>query len=286
MTTFSGKIVLITGGSGGLGRLIAEKAAALGATVVLWDIHPEALAEAADEIGSATGGKVSTHVCDVSDRLAVYRTAESVRRDVGRVDVLINNAGVVSGRPLLECSDEQIERTVNVNTMSLFWTAKAFLPAMIEAGSGHIVTVASAAGVIGVVRLADYSASKWAAVGFDEALRMELRRIGPGVRTTVVCPYFIDTGMFRGVKTRFRWLLPILNKEAVAEKIIRAIRRNKARLMMPWIVYFVPPLRILPVGVFDRLAGLLGVNSSMDEFVGHEMATVTAVGPGRPQEEP
>ena len=119
---------------------------------------------------------------------------------------------MVSGKRFLDCSDDEIRRTMAVNTMAHFWTVKAFLPEMIARDSGHVVTVASAAGTIGVSRLADYCASKFAAVGFDESLRVELGQIAPGVVTTVICPFFITTGMFDGVRTRVPWLLPILDE--------------------------------------------------------------------------
>jgi len=134
--------------------------------------------------------------------------------------------------------------------------------------SGHIVTIASASGYIGVARLADYAASKWAAVGFDESLRAELRKVAPGVLTTVVCPFYINTGMFRGVRSRFPWLLPILEEDDVAERVVRAIRNGTRRVVLPWPVQMLPLLRVLPVGVFDWIANFLGVNTSMDEFVG------------------
>jgi len=118
--------------------------------------------------------------------------------------------------------------------------------------------------------LADYAASKWAAMGFDESLRGELRQIAPGVKTTVVCPYYIDTGMFSGVKSRFPWLLPILREDDVATRVVAAIQRDRRRLMMPPLVYLVPMMRVLPVGVFDWVASFLGVNASMDEFKGRE----------------
>lgn len=279
MTTIAGSNVLITGGASGIGRQVALKAAAAGARVVLWDIDEERLASVRDELLRVTRSPARAYRCDVSDRRSVYAVADRVRSEVGAVNVLVNNAGVVSGRPFLECSDAQIERTIAVNTLAHFWTCKAFLPDMVRAGTGHVVTIASAAGVVGVARMADYSASKWAAVGFDEALRMELRQLAPGVKTTVVCPYFVDTGMFRGVATRFPWLLPILKEEAVAEQIVRAIARNRPRVMMPPLVYFVPPLRILPVRVFDAVADFLGINRSMDEFVGR----LEAGGEARPQ---
>lgn len=282
MTQIAGSNVVITGGASGIGRQLALKTAALGARVVLWDIDEERLASVRDELQQVAGRPAHAYRCDVSDRQSVYTAAERVKSDVGAVSVLVNNAGVVSGKPLLECTDAQIERTIAVNTLAHFWTCKAFLPDMIRAGTGHVVTIASAAGVVGVARMTDYCASKWAAVGFDEALRMELRRLAPGVKTTVVCPYFIDTGMFRGVATRFPSLLPILKEEAVAERIVRAIARNRPRVMMPPLVFFVPPLRVLPVRVFDAVADFLGINRSMDEFVGR----LERSGEGRPDGPP
>jgi len=274
VTDIAGKNILITGGASGLGRLAALEMARLGGRLVIWDVNADGLARVVEELTSLDGPPAHGYLCDVSDRQAVYATAARVTAEVGPIQILVNNAGVVSGKRFLDCSDEQIRRTIEVNAMALFWTAKAFLPDMIAARTGHLVTVASAAGVIGVAGLADYSASKWAAVGFDEAIRMELRRAAPGVRTTVVCPYFVDTGMFRGVRTRFSWLLPILREDRLAAKIVRAVRRNRRRLLTPWLVWTVAPLRVLPVGLFDAIAELLGVNRAMDHFVGRAAAPV------------
>jgi all-trans-retinol dehydrogenase (NAD+) len=83
-----------------------------------------------------------------------------------------------------------------------------------------------------------------------------------------VCPFFIDTGMFKGAKTRFSFLLPILKETEVAEAVVKAVKANRSRLMMPPMVYLVPSLRLLPIKVFDALGDFLGVNVSMDEFVG------------------
>ncbi len=269
MTQIAESTILITGAARGLGRLMALKMARRGGKMVLWDLDAAGLDRTAREIQSAAGGPVHTYLCDVADRDAVYATAARVRQEAGPVQVLVNNAGVVSGRPFLECNDAEIARTVAVNLTALFWTCKAFLPDMVRSGRGHLVTVASAAGTIGVARLADYCATKWAAVGFDESLRVELRRLAPGVRTTVVCPYFVDTGMFDGVRTRFSFLLPILKEDYVAERIVRAVRRNRRRLCMPRMVYLTPLFRCLPVPLFDAISNLLGINRAMDRFVGH-----------------
>ncbi len=105
---------------------------------------------------------------------------------------------------------------------------RAFLPPMIERNAGHIVNLASAAGLVGSCPETDYAASKHATVGFDAALRMELRREAPSVRTTVICPYYIGTGMFAGVRTRFPWLLPSLKEDHLAERIIRTVETTRA----------------------------------------------------------
>jgi all-trans-retinol dehydrogenase (NAD+) len=277
MTTISNKHVLITGGASGLGRLLALRCAELGATVTLWDLNAagaEAVAAEANAVAAAADpggtGTIHSFACDVGDREQVYARADEVRAHVGPVDILINNAGVVSGRPLLELPDERIELTFKVNTLALFWTTKAFLPGMIDRGSGHLVTVASAAGLIGSPRETDYAASKFAAVGFNEALRLELKRSAPGVRTTVVCPFYIDTGMFAGVKTRFPLLLPILKEADVAERILRGIQHDRAQVLMPFMVRTLPAMRLLPVWAFDRLADFFGVTVAMDEFTGRE----------------
>jgi all-trans-retinol dehydrogenase (NAD+) len=267
MSQLAGSTMLITGGGLGIGRLMALKAAALGARVVIWDINPDNLTRVGDELKRA-GREAFGYQVDVSDREAVYKTARHTLAEAGNVHILVNNAGIVSGKPFLECSDDQIERTMKVNTMALFWVSKAFLPQMIENGRGHLVTISSAGGILGTPGLADYSASKFAAFGFDEALRGEFKKKGIPIRTTVVCPFFIDTGMFAGVKTKYPLLLPILREGYAADRIIGAIERNRARLWMPPIVYSVPLLRALPVSLMDWIAKFLGVTESMDEFKG------------------
>jgi all-trans-retinol dehydrogenase (NAD+) len=267
MTDFNAKNVLITGAASGIGRLMAAKIAAQGGRLILWDVNKGGLEAFGEEL-KKQNYPVSTYVCDLSDRAAIYATAAAVRQAQGAVDVLLNNAGIVSGKALLDAGDEDIIRTFAVNTLALFWTTRAFLPDMLKRNSGHIVTVASAAGLVGTPRLIDYCSSKFAAVGYDDALRVELKRQGSNIKTTVVCPYFINTGMFEGAKTRFPLLLPILEPEYVADKIIKAIRNNQQRLIMPRFVLATYLVRLLPPVVFDIIMSFLGVNKSMDEFTG------------------
>jgi all-trans-retinol dehydrogenase (NAD+) len=281
MTALHNKHVLVTGGASGIGRLLVLGCARSGAAVTIWDLDGAGAERVALEALEAGASAAHAFACDVGDREQVYALADEVRETADDVDVLVNNAGVVSGRSLLDLPDDKIERTFAVNTLALFWTTKAFLPAMKARGSGHVVNVASAAGLIGTARETDYAASKFAAIGFNEALRMELRRNCPGVRTTVVCPYYVDTGMFAGTKTRFPLLLPILKEQYVADRILHAIRRNSSKLEMPWMVSTLPMMRMLPVWAFDQLADFFGLNNAMDLFTGraaaaHEREKVTA----------
>ena len=268
MTELVGKNVLITGAASGIGRLMAIRIAARGARLILWDLDGARLDALRAEL-TAQGASVRIYVCDLAQRDAIQGTAALVLRDCGPVDVLINNAGIVNGRWLLDSSDDEIERTFRVNTLALFSTTRAFLPGMLERGAGHLVNIASAAGLAGVPRLADYSASKFAVVGFDESLRLELRRRRSRIVTTIVCPYFIDTGMFRGVTTRFSWLLPILTPDEVAQRIVRAIETDRRRLLMPRFLLAALLVRALPPRAFDAVMAFFGITRSMDGFTGH-----------------
>ncbi len=269
MTTLTGKNVLITGSASGIGRLMAHKIAARGGNVILWDIDQPGLEALAEQLERWGYRAAAYHQCDLSNPDDITDSARRVLADHGGVDVLINNAGIVSGKPLLELTDEAIRRTFDINTLALFRTTRCFLPGMIARGHGHIVTIASAGGLVGVPRMTDYSASKFAAVGFDESLRVELKRQGHRrIHTTVVCPYFINTGMFRGVRTRFPFLLPIMEPDDVAGRIVAAIEKDQARLIMPPFVLALYPTRLLPPALFDHVATFFGINNTMDDFKG------------------
>lgn len=260
-----GSTVLITGGGSGIGRLMALKAAQRGARVIVWDLSEESGRAVRDEV-RRLGAEAESFVVDVSDRAAV----EEAGVEVGAVDVLINNAGVVTGKRLLDASDEEIERTYRVNVLALYWVTRAFLGGMIERRNGTVVTISSAAGMVGVAKQTDYSASKFAAFGFTEALRQELRKDRTRVRTLTVCPYYIDTGMFEGVHTRFPRVLPILDADESAERIIRAVERGSRQLVMPAFLRIIPVARMLPAPVFDRVMDFFGVNNTMDHFTGRK----------------
>jgi all-trans-retinol dehydrogenase (NAD+) len=166
--------------------------------------------------------------------------------------------------------DDKMVRTMQVNVISHFWTAKAFVPTMLKRNTGHVVTIASAAGLTGVAGLADYCASKFGAVGFADSVHYEMRKRGANVHSTVVCPYYIKTGMFEGVQTKMSLLLPLLEPQYAADMIFEAVRDKQRLLCMPRLVYLSPLFKVLPSGVADALCDFLGTNQTMDHFVGRK----------------
>jgi len=260
------EIILITGAGSGLGQLMSVEFAELGAKIVAFDINEDGLKKTKSLV-EATGSKCFTYNVDISVKENIYNAAQRVKNEVGAVYMLINNAGIVGGKNFLEISDEQIERTMNVNAMSHIWAAKAFLPDMIERNHGHIVSIASLAGLVGVNKLTDYCASKFTAVGFEESLRLELFALGyDNVHSTIVCPWYINTGMFDGVKAT----LPLLDPKWACERIVDAVLRNQMFLIIPRFFYFMIFLKsILPTWSGKCLVSILGADKSMDEFVGH-----------------
>merc|ERR1712110_445506 len=240
-----------------------------GATVVTWDINKLGNEETVAMI-KAEGKKAYSYTVDMSSKEAIYDNAKKTQSAVGHVSILVNNAGIVSGTALLDTPDTKIIRTFDVNILAHFWTLKAFLPAMISRKDGHIVNVASLAGHSGTHKLVDYCASKFAAVGLDESLRVELFVQGHSdyIKTTVVCPYYISTGMFTGVYSK---IIPILEPEYVADKAVAGCLANREIVLLPWWSMFLLILKnLVPTPAFMKLATAFGFNCSMDQFVGRE----------------
>ena len=268
-TRINGARVLITGAGSGIGRLMALDAAARGAAeILIWDLSAESGQVVRDEIVAA-GTRARSFAVNVGDSDQVAAAAE----ETGPIDVLINCAGIVTGKKLLDADEDAIRRVYDVNVLALYWTTRAFLPGMLERDSGSVVTISSAAGLTGVAKQTDYSASKFAALGFTESLRNELRTDGSDIGTLVVCPFYINTGMFEGVTTKFPRLLPILEENYVATKVLDSIESGREQLVMPSLVRLLPGMRLLPTRAFDRVLDFLGVNKTMDHFTGRRPVT-------------
>lgn len=266
-----GEIVLITGAGSGVGQALAVEFAKLGAVTVLLDINEERLQETAKLIRDV-GGLSQTYICDVSDRRQVRQTGEMVKSEVGDVTILVNNAGVVFGKKLLELKDEQIERTFGVNLLAHVWTTKQFMPSMLENNHGHIVSIGSSCGLVGVSHLVDYSASKFGVTGFTQTLNYEVHFSGhDNVFTTLVSPSHIRTNMFSGCEMPFPALLPTLELKSTVDRIMQAILTNQHEVYIPRMVYLMAALKqMLPVSAMHEIMQFFRADKFMESFTGRQ----------------
>ena len=283
--TVAGTRVLITGAAMGMGRLYAERAVAEGAdTVILWDINEITLAETADalraqaEIEGSDDTLIVPMLVDISDRLQLEHAAELVRSEHGGVDVLINNAGVVKGALFWEHDNERdTEFTMRINTLAPMFLTREFLPGMIAGGRpSRIVNIASAAGTLSNPRMSVYASSKWALIGWSDSVRLELAQEGiRHIKVTTVCPSYIATGMFEGVKGPL--MTPIMQPDYVVNRVWKAMTDGKGMLMLPWTVTMSKVLKgILPQRAFDVVADkIFGVYNTMEHFTGRVTKSAT-----------
>lgn len=272
MSTFKNKNLLITGGAGGIGFLMGKEALARGAQkLIIWDINQDNIAQAKERLETFSN-KVFTYLVDIADREQIYNTAEQVLSEHHNVDILINNAGIVVGNTFYNHSKNDIDKTIDINLMGALHTTRAFLKSMINQKEGHIVNIASAAGLIANPKMTVYAASKWGIIGWSESLRLELEQEQTGIRVTTVEPSYINTGLFKGVSPPL--LTPMLDAEDISKRIIKAVQKNNIHLRAPFIVKIIPFLKgILPVKTFDFVAGyLFQVYHSMDTFTGRNQS--------------
>ncbi|EIM73112.1 short-chain dehydrogenase/reductase sdr [Nitritalea halalkaliphila LW7] len=262
---YSGKSVLITGAASGIGALMAEKLALLGAQLFLLDRDEEGLRALCHRLKSPH--PVHTAVVDLSDAEAIRVYAESLRAEGHAPTVLLHNAGIVAKGQFHEQEASGMEKVLQVNALAPILLTRHLLPAMQARQEGAIAIIASAAGLVANPGMAVYASSKWAAVGWADSLHLELKRAGSPISVTTVMPYYISTGMFEGVRSP---ILPILKPERVAERILKAVARRRRYLSMPLPMRLIRLCQgILPLALYDWLMGsVLGIYSSMDHFVG------------------
>ena len=216
--------IIITGGARGIGRATAERLARQGARIAIGDRDAELARAVALEIGHG----VVAAALDVAEPASWTAFLEEVA-EIGPIDVLVNNAGIMPLGSVLKEPDEVARRIVDVNLHGVICGTKAVVPGMVERGRGHVVNVASAVGRIAVADGATYSASKFAVVGFSEATRAELAP--HGVDVSLVLPTVVQTELAAGVPTA-RGVKPV-TADDVAKVIESTIRRPKAELWVP-----------------------------------------------------
>lgn len=280
MGRLAGKRVLVTGGARGIGFAIAERFAQEGCTLVLTDVDEPAVRAAAGVLNDV-GVPAHAYRLDVTDADQIEQVRARVVAEVGPIDVLVNNAGTVSGGPFLDVPMAAHRRTYEVNTLGVVAMTHAFLPQLLARPDAHVVIVSSASALVGVPYGATYASSKWGALGFGESLRLELDELGfHNVAVTTICPSLVSSGLFDGSEPPrlSQWLTP----ERLAAEVVAAVDRRRSVLYTPWLVKVTPVLRgVLPSRAFDLLAKALGATSSMAGWSGHGPEGAPVKGPGR-----
>ncbi len=255
----TGKWALVTGAGSGMGRTTSLELAREGANLILVDICGEALGSVAREV-ETLGVECQTFCADVTDWEQIKGMADTINARYGGLDILVNNAGIAHMGFTLDTSFEEWKRLLDINLWSVIYMVKAFAPAMIRRGSGHIVNVSSGQAFFAVPTWGPYATTKFAVDGYSEALRYELYM--SGVSVSAVYPGIVRTPFYDSitgglmVRLGMKLLMATAAKpEAVSRLTVQGIKRNR-KMIIPfimWPVYLFKPLAPLPFELAGRL---------------------------------
>ncbi len=204
MKDLQGKVAVITGGASGIGRAVADRAAAEGMKIVLGDIEEGPLKEAVNEL-TGQGADALGLVTDVADAASVRALRDGALDRFGAVHLVHNNAGIGLGGPIWEVSEEDWRWILGVNLWGVINGVAAFVPTLIEQGEGHVVNTASVAGLIAAPFLGPYNATKQAVVAISETLFKDLQAVGAPIGVSVLCPGFVQTRIAESERNRPAW---------------------------------------------------------------------------------
>jgi NAD(P)-dependent dehydrogenase (short-subunit alcohol dehydrogenase family) len=247
MRTLDGKVVVITGAGSGLGRELALEAAARGALLALSDVDDIGLLDTAERARVRMAPEMCTELrtdrLDVRDRAGMRSYAASVREQFGRVNVVVNNAGVALHGDFEEMTYEDFEWVMDVNFWGVVQGSKEFLPHLVDSGDGHLVNISSLFGLLGMPGQSAYNASKFAVRGFTEALRQEMLVSGYPVQVSCVHPGGVKTAIARNARTTpshhqpsvaefFDRRLATMSAERAARVIVEGMLRNRPRIVV------------------------------------------------------
>jgi all-trans-retinol dehydrogenase (NAD+) len=261
------EIILVTGGANGIGREICLRLAEeeRNLTIITWDINEEKNLATLKLLKDLDVRKAFAFTVDVSDRDQVSSVAEKIRREIGDVTILFNNAGY--GGDINYAWKQQpalIEKTFDVNILSHYWTMREFLPKMIDAGRGHIIETCSVLGFVYASGGSAYAASKFAMRGCFHSVKEELRRLPtkPNIKISLVYPSMISTDMIAGIDVRPKrhFFLGVMTSPAVAARqIVDGVRLNKEHIYIPGsvrIMHFL--MGILPDEAYAKMSDFMG----------------------------
>ena len=263
----SGKVAVVTGGGRGIGRAVAHALVGRGARVAIGDVDVPSAQAAAAELG---GGTLALPL-DVSDRPGFTAFLDEVEQRLGPIDVLVNNAGIMPIGPFAEETEAAVTRQLEINLHGVIHGTKEAVRRMRPRGTGHIVNLASVAGVGPLPGAATYCATKYGVVGLSETVRLELR--GTGVEISYICPGHVDTELTAGVKAT----IPPVGPEAVADAIVGVLRAPRARVFVPANLRVPATLAsVLPRRLGEGLGRLLKADRALLDFDRAERARYEA----------
>ena len=267
MKQLKGKVAAVTGAGSGIGRALAVALAREGCDLALSDINETGLNETVTQ-ASAIGVRVHAQRLDVADRDAVYAWADNVVRELGKVNLIFNNAGVSVSETVEAISYENFEWLMDINFWGVVYGSKAFLPHLKAAGEGHIINISSVFGMIGVPTQSAYNAAKFAVKGFTECLREEMAIAGYPVNVTCVHPGGIKTNIVRssrigdvgnmGPSERAQAVkmfdaMAKTSPEEAARVILGGVKKDKPRVLIGFDARVIDRMqRMLPTG-YQRL---------------------------------
>jgi NAD(P)-dependent dehydrogenase (short-subunit alcohol dehydrogenase family) len=256
--SLQGKVVAITGGARGIGRATAQALVRKGCRVAIGDLD----LGLAEDAAASLGGNAIALALDVTDRASFESYLEQAERELGPVDVLINNAGIMPVTPFDEESEESMRRQVDINVHGVLIGTQLAMRRMRARGSGHIVNIASSAGKAGVPGIATYVATKHAVVGLSEAVRGELR--DSGVDVSVVMPVLVNTALIEGLSSR-RGVKQV-EPEDVAAEIVDALELARFDVYVPRSLQATIALgNLLPRRAREAVGRFMGVDKVMTE---------------------
>ena len=267
MRDFHGRVAAITGAGSGIGRALANNLAERGAHLALSDVDEAGLAETVAQC-EGRGVKITSFRVDVADRAAVEAWAERVMADHGKVNLIINNAGVALGATIESVSYEDFEWLMGINFWGVVYGTKAFLPHLKASGEGHVVNLSSVFGLISVPSQSAYNAAKFAVRGFTDALRMELEIEGAPVSVTTIHPGGIKTNIAKNARIddslteitgdpekarRDFEKAFVTSPEKAARQIVAAVQRDKRRALIGPDAKVIDFVSRLPAGFYQRI---------------------------------
>lgn len=258
MTEFNNKTVIITGGADGIGKALSLKLVRANARVVITDINEEKLARLSEAIDDS-GAQATFEVLDVTNEIAVQQLVNDVKDEFGQIDYIFNNAGIAVTGDGRDISMEQWRKVTDVNQWGVIHGAMAAYKVMAEQGNGHIVNIASLAGLIPFPGNLPYSATKFAVVGLSMSLRDEAQDLG--VKVSVVCPGFIRSNIFDATEMVnvpkeaiiSNIAFKLVDTDTAAEKILKGVKKNTAVIVFPayakifWWLYRCCPAAMKPI---------------------------------------